>query len=50
MPQHFTDEKSYMVQVMACAARHQAITWANIDRDLRRHYAETSQPIINGET
>ena len=37
MPQDLTDDKSTLVQVMACGAvRQQAITWANIDRDLCR--------------
>ena len=32
-----TDDKSTLVQVMAGAWRHQAITWANVDPDLCRH-------------
>ena len=35
----FNDDQSTLVQEMACAIRQQAITWANVDPDLRRHMA-----------
>ena len=35
----FTDDQSTLVQVMACAVRQQAITWANVDPDICRHMA-----------
>ena len=35
----FTNDKSTLVQVMACAVWQQAITWANVDPDLCRHMA-----------
>ena len=31
MPQDLSDDKSTLVQVMACDIRQQAITWANVD-------------------
>ena len=34
MPQNPTDDKSTLVQVMACAIRQQAITWVNVDPHL----------------
>ena len=34
MVANLSDVKSTLVQVMACAIRHQAITWANVDQDL----------------
>ena len=43
-PQKPTEDKSTLVQVMACAMRHQAITWANIDPDLCRHHYGITRP------
>ena len=34
-----TDDKSTLVQAMACAVRQQAITRASVDPDLCRHMA-----------
>ena len=34
MAQDTTNDKSTLVQVMACAIRQKAITWANVDTDL----------------
>ena len=34
-----TEDKSTLVQVMACAVRQQAITWASVDLDLCHHMA-----------
>ena len=39
MPLNLTDDKSTLVQVMACAIRQQAITWSNVDSILCRHMA-----------
>ena len=42
MPQNLTNKKSTLVEVMAWCHRHQAITWANADRDICQHMASLS--------
>ena len=37
MPIDLTDDKSTLVQVMACAVRQQAIAWVNVDPYICRH-------------
>ena len=37
MPQNLTNEKSTLVQIMACAIRQQTITWANVELDVCGH-------------
>ena len=49
MPQDLTDDKSTLVQVMACigAVRQQAITWASVDPDRCRHMASLGPNELN---
>ena len=43
MPMDLTDSKSTLVKLMAWCRQAQAITWANVDRDLCRHMASLGQ-------
>ena len=47
MPLDLTDENSTLVQVMACAIRQQAITWANVDPDLCHQMASLGLNELN---